>query len=312
MPGHVARWLILAVALTGIANRPAWGQREGAPRLSLPDGVAMREEVYKTVDGVTLSMQIYQPVNHQAGDRRAAIVFFFGGGWRNGSTGQFAPHAAFLASRGMVAMTADYRVHSRHQVKVSQCVADARSAIRWVRSNAGRLGIDPDRIAAGGGSAGGHLAAATATISSFDEPDEDLRTIAKPNALALFNPALDLTPAGFGRDDPGQRGNELYQRLGAAPEALSPQYYITDKIPPTIIFHGTADTVVPFAQAEAFCRAMQEAGNRCTVAAYEGQGHGFFNHGRGDGRAYTDTLRKLDEFLIALGYLEGQPAKGQE
>src|SRR2546425_12315614 len=118
-------------------------------------------EAYKTVGDTKLNLYVYYPPGHKASDKRAAIVFFFGGGWTGGSPGQFEQHCKHLASRGMVAMTADYRVASRNQVKAVSCVADAKSAIRFVRQEAARLGIDPNRIAAGGGSAGGHIAACT-------------------------------------------------------------------------------------------------------------------------------------------------------
>src|SRR5437870_9383869 len=112
-------------------------------------------ETYKTVGDTKLDLYVYYPAGHKASDKRAAIVFFFGGGWTNGSPGQFEQHCKHLASRGMVAMTADYRVASRNQVKAVSCVADAKSAIRYVRKEAARLGIDPNRIVAAGGSAGG-------------------------------------------------------------------------------------------------------------------------------------------------------------
>ena len=90
-------------------------------------------------------------------------------------------------------MTADYRVASRHAAKVVDCIKDAKSAVRWIRTNAARLGIDPNRIVAGGGSAGAHIAAAAANIRDFDEPGEDRSTSSVPNALVLFNP-----PGGAG------------------------------------------------------------------------------------------------------------------
>src|SRR6478672_10856667 len=111
-------------------------------------------ETYKTVADAKLNLYVYYPSGHKPTDKRAAIVFFFGGGWQNGSPGQFEQHCKHLASRGMVAITADYRVASRPQVKAVECVKDAKSAIRYVRKEAARLGVDPNRIAAGGGSAG--------------------------------------------------------------------------------------------------------------------------------------------------------------
>jgi len=78
--------------------------------------------------------------------------------------------------------------------------------------------------------------------------------------------------------------------------------------PPTIIFHGKADTTVPYATVELFTKAMTDAGNKCTLMGYEGQAHGFFNYGRNGGEYYPKTIASLDEFLVGLGYLE--PAKG--
>ena len=114
-----------------------------------------RVEVYKTIGDVKLKIYIYEPKGHKAGAKRPAIVFFFGGGWRGGTPRQFLEHCRYLASKGMVAMTVDYRVSSRQGTKPVHCVRDGKSAVRWIRQNADRLGIDPDRVVSGGGSAGG-------------------------------------------------------------------------------------------------------------------------------------------------------------
>ncbi|MBI5758134.1 MAG: alpha/beta hydrolase [Planctomycetales bacterium] len=263
-----------------------------------------RTEVYKTVGETQLKLFVFTPPGHQASDKRPAVVFFFGGGWNSGSPGQFAPHSERLAARGMVAICADYRVNSRHKAQVKDCVTDAKSAIRWVRSNAAKLGIDPNRIAAGGGSAGGHLAAAVATLDGFDEKTEDASISSRPNSLLLFNPALDLTPDGFGRKADEKKADNFRERLGAEAKALSPAHNIKSGGPPTILFHGRADTTVPFKQAEEFARRMKEAGNRCDLVGYEGQPHGFFNFGRNENKFYDDTLAKADAFLVSLGWLE--------
>ncbi len=266
-----------------------------------------RSEVYKEIGDVKLSLSIFEPA---AGSKtaRPAIVFFFGGGWTNGNPKQFEQHCRHLASRGMVAITADYRVASRHQVKVTACVADAKSAIRWVRENAERLGIDPDRIAAGGGSAGGHLAAAAATLPMFDEPTENRQVSSVPNALVLFNPALVLAPfEGIALEDFESRVPA--ERLGADPVKLSPVHHVKKGAPPAIIFHGRADTTVPYSTAQGFTRVMQTAGNRCELAGFDGQAHGFFNYGRGDGTGYRATVAAMDAFLVSLGYLPRETAK---
>jgi hypothetical protein len=152
-----------------------------------PDMQADAVEVYKTVGDVKLSLYLFRPPDHKSSDRRPAIVFFFGGGWRAGSPRQFEQQCRYLASRGMLAIAADYRVASRHNVKVVSCVADAKSAVRWVRVHAGTLGVDPEKIVAAGGSAGGHLAACTGTITGLDEQGEDLGVSSRPNAMILFN-----------------------------------------------------------------------------------------------------------------------------
>jgi acetyl esterase len=259
-------------------------------------------EVYKTVGDTRLKVHIFTPEGHRPASPRPAIVFFFGGGWFGGSVNQFAPHCRRLAAQGMVAMVADYRVYSRHRARVMDCAADAQSAIRWVRANAKRLGIDPNRIAAGGGSAGGHLAACTAMTRDFTTA-EDPSISFRPNALVLFNPALDLRTFERRRRNNRERSPAFRDRLGAEAETLSPAAQVKPGLPPALIFHGKADTTIPYAEAEKFTEEMQSAGNRCTLVGYEGQGHGFFNAHRRERKYFEDTYRRMQDFLAALGYL---------
>ncbi|MCX7826265.1 MAG: alpha/beta hydrolase [Verrucomicrobiae bacterium] len=296
-----------------IALTPLWAQQAASKRPKRsgfeypPQLPGAKVEVYKTVGDVKLNLYIFAPEGHQPDDKRPAIVFFFGGAWTTGSPGQFLHQCEYLASRGMVAMTADYRVASRHQVKLVQCVADAKSAIRWVRANAKRLGVDPDRIAAGGGSAGGHLAGAVGTIEGLDEKGEDTTVSSKPNAMVMFNPALVLAPL----QGDGVVGNDRLklteERCGIAPVKISPCHHVRPGAPPAIIFHGMADTTVPYATARAFTEAMKKAGNRCELVGFEGQPHGFFNFGRGENKYFVETTRKMDLFLASLGWLKGEP-----
>lgn len=254
-----------------------------------------REVVYKTVGDVQLKLYLFTHPEHSPTDKRAAIVFFFGGGWNSGSPTQFYPHCEYLASRGMVALSADYRVFSRHKTSPRECVKDGKSAIRWIRQHAGELGIDPDRIAAAGGSAGGHVAAATGTVTAFNEEKEDLTVSSLPNALVLFNPVLDTGP-----------GTQAHKRVTEYWQDISPMHNINGNTPATIIFLGTKDEVVPLESAEAFKTKMAEKGIRCDLEIYEGQKHGFFNFKNKEN--YTDTVKKMDRFLSSLGYLESLPA----
>jgi len=248
--------------------------------------------VYKTVGSVQLKLHVFEPEGHRAGSKRPAIVFFFGGGWVGGSPSQFYHHGAYLASRGMVAFAAEYRVRKTHKTTPFECVQDGKSAIRWVRSHAEELGIDPDRIAASGGSAGGHVAAATATVPGLNEPGEDTSISAVPNALVLFNPVYDNGPNGYGYD----RVKERYQEI-------SPFHNIRSGIPPAIVFFGTKDKLVPVETAKAFKAKMEAVGSRSELIFFEGEPHGFFNYGRGDGSNYRKTVAAMDKFLTSLGFL---------
>ncbi len=273
-------------------------------------------EVYREVNGVKLNAYIFTPPGQRATDRRPAVLFFFGGGWKGGSPGQFLPQSLYLAQRGMVAIACDYRVLSRHGVIPQDCLRDAKAAIRWARANAVRLGIDPDRIVAGGGSAGGHLAAAIALVPGFEDGAHP-EVSSMPNALALFNPAVVLAQvegqAGLLSDE---KFVDIRGRADGRPQEISPYHFIRTGLPPSILFHGTKDEAVPFPTVELFAKAMIAAGNRCELKAYEGQPHGFFNPGRGQGppreeasRCFHRTIRELDTFFVSLGYLQASATR---
>jgi acetyl esterase/lipase len=291
------------IAASGMGQQAQ--QRRGGQRGYPPEMEGAKVEVYKTISDVKLNIYIFEPEGHKATDDRAAIVFFFGGGWKGGSPKQFEHQCRYLASRGMVALTADYRVQSRHGVKVPQCIADAKSAVRWVRANAKRLGIDPNRIAAGGGSAGGHLAAATGLIQGFDEPKEDQTVNSVPNALVLFNPAVGLAPFEGSQPFDPERNAGIRQRLGDDPEAVSPAHHVRKGAPPAIVFFGTNDRLLDGARY--MQERMEAEGNRCELLTWKGLPHGFFNWGRYDNKPFVETMQAADKFLASLGYLEGEP-----
>ena len=303
LPCFVLALALSAHVLCGAEKTPAQRPR---PRSYPPVLPGAKVETYKTIGETNLQLYIYTPAEPAPTNGRPAIVFFFGGGWTSGSPQQFEKHCQYFASRGMVAITADYRVASRQHAKVAQCVADAKSAIRWVRKNAARLGIAPNRIIASGGSAGGHLAACVAVVPGLDEPGEDTSISAVPNAAVLFNPALVLAPLD-GQAFGGAGARLDADRMGVEPLLLSPAHQVRPGAPPIIVFHGRADTTVPFATAEAFAAKMKAAGNRCELVGFDGQTHGFFNYGRESNRYFIQTLKQTDEFLASLGYLSGPP-----
>jgi acetyl esterase/lipase len=290
--------VIRAAALSSVfIGSPLAAQRSYPPEIE-----GAQVEVYKSVGGFDLRLWIFAPDGHTAESSSPAIIFFFGGGWLNGSPEQFVAQSKYFAERGMVAMVADYRVKSRNGVQAVKCVEDAKSAIRWARANAARLGIDPDRLVAGGGSAGGHLAASCGILPLYDNPEEDLSISSQRNALALFNPVLVVARVENMLPQDEDKLKNLQQRLGVEPSTLSPYHNLRAGLPPAIIFHGTDDTTVPYASIQLFVEQSKEFGNRCELVTYEGEGHGFFNHGRKQNQPFNDTVAKLDAFLVSLGY----------
>ncbi|MEY2880762.1 MAG: Carboxylesterase NlhH [Verrucomicrobiota bacterium] len=285
--------LALALLLVGTTRPALAAAADAAPTDFKPDRVT----AYKTVDGVELKLHVFAPAGLKAADRRPAIVFFFGGGWNSGDPKQFYQQARALAEQGMVAVSADYRVKSRNKTTPFECVQDGRSAIRWVREHAAALGVDPDRIVAAGGSAGGHVAACTALIAGgVEAAGENLKVSSLPNALVLFNPVLDTTERGY-----GAKSFKPEQQM-----ALSPCHHVRKGLVPTIIFHGTADKTVPFENAERFTRLMTEAGNECVLVPFAGKDHGFFNgkffRPSSDGADYDAIMKRTAEFLTAHGF----------
>lgn len=256
----------------------------------------IENQVYKVTPQDTLTIDIYYPETY-GGEQLPAVVFFFGGGWTGGNRQHFSPYSKYLASRGMIAITADYRIYRKHGTRPQEAVMDARSAMRYIKQHAKEIGIDTTRLAAGGGSAGGHLAMATASLKGVDDPD-DLRDVSPmPDALLLYNPVVNTTSEGYGAS-----------KVGADTLRLSPYHHILSDTPPVLIFHGEDDSTVPLSNIRDLEAKLEALLVPHVIHTYPGQGHGFFNLNREDGVYFRKTLYQTDLFLQNLGYLDGPPS----
>ncbi|HQY06289.1 MAG TPA: alpha/beta hydrolase [Lacunisphaera sp.] len=232
---------------------------------------------------VPMRLFVVKPAGWKAGDRRPALMFFFGGGWTTGTPQSSIFWARFAAELGMVGIAPDYRTKGRHDVSPLGSVADSRAALRWVQDHAGELGLDPARIAVGGNSAGGHVALWTALAATPPGSDPAEAPRLKPAALILFSTVSDTSPKlGY-----------TPKRFGADATALSPLDQLDANMPPVLAFHGDADKTVPLAQAIALRDKLMEGGNACELHIVPGGGHNF-------GNDVPEWREKSRELMIAF------------
>ncbi len=244
--------------------------------------------VYKTVENRDLKLYVHTPPGWQATDSRPAIVWFFGGAWNTGTPMIFRPQADYFSQeRGMVAIRVDYRVAQRDGITANGYLSgmDAKSAMRWVRQNAGILGIDTNKVVAGGDSAGGHLALVT-WRDDLNDPNDDLSIPARADAFVLSNPYVKI-------------------QNGAEGDAASVWPVITNSPPAMWFAYGTADSLAyngtnPDSGSNYIDECVAE-GVDVTTYIVEGAGHGFCASG-----AYlAPATEQMDNFLVAKGFLSG-------
>lgn len=237
-----------------------------------------------------LYLHVFQPDGWKATDRRPCFLVIHGGGWAGGEPRRMYPFAEHFSRLGMVGISLHYRLlDPKRGTTVFDCVQDGRSAVRFLKTHADTLGIDPDKIIVSGGSAGGHVAVATALFDGVDEAGESTEVSPVPAALVLLFPVIDTSSEGYGQTKIGDRWQEL-----------SPVHQVRGQVPPTLIFHGTGDTVTPFAGAKAFQAAMQQWGNRCELDVHDGGRHGYLMF---DQQQYRETIAKTERFLESLELL---------
>jgi acetyl esterase/lipase len=219
--------------------------------------------IYRDLKPEALRLHVVKPKNWKADDKRPALVWFFGGGWTRGIPGP--GWAKWAASLGFVGIVPDYRTKDRFGTSPLSSVADSRAALHWVEEHAAELGIDPNRIVVGGNSAGGHVALWTAITHTPPGSIEAEAPKIKPVALVLTSAVSDTskktgyTPARFGDDA----------------LALSPVHQLDAKMPPTLAFHGDADTTVPQRETLALRDKLLATGNICEFVNVPGGSHNF-------------------------------------
>lgn len=248
--------------------------------------------IYKHTAGEAQAMEIYFPEGHDPTTAKTpCVLLFHGGGWGGGDLEMFRYQCKYFASRGLVAATANYRMIPAAERKslpegVSRkqfCITDAKSAIRWVKQNADELGIDPEKIITGGGSAGGHISILATTNPGLNDPADPKDYDTSVVAYLLFNPALSAADAQY-------------------PEVDAMQY-LTDDFAPAVVFFGTEDKwKVGWDAAHAKLNDLG-AGERIHLWIADGASHAFFNN-----PPWIDlTLIEADRFLVSLDLLEGEP-----
>lgn len=271
-----------------LAASGALAQQLNDPPFQLPDSVEMRRDaVYATYGTRQMHADLFLP--KQGSGPRPAVVYVHGGGWSGGNKQQFHRQAAHMATKGFAGVCVEYRLSG--EAKYPAAIDDVRAAIRWLRANARQYGIDPRRIGAAGGSAGGHLAALAGVTGKGQD------SVA---AVAAFNPAVDI--AGFGRKAPENVSGTLYKFFGrsyqeaaALYKSASPLDLVHAGAPPFLFLHGTADTTVPYQQSADMQAALRKAGVKAEMFTAEGAAHGFFNRPPWFGPA----LKRMEEFFVA-------------
>lgn len=250
-----------------------------------------REFVYKRVGEQELKCFVYDPEGHAVDAKAPVIVLFFGGAWNHGTADQASAFCDYFSKHGLVSIAADYRVRKRGAKSPKDCVKDAKSMIRWIKENHEALGVDPERVIAGGFSAGGHIAAAAGAGVEIDEVSDDLSVSARPAALVLFNPVYDNSKKGY--------GHNVVKNYW---EMISPKHNLDKKTPPTVVFLGDKDKFISVELAEDYQKVMKGLGVRSDLHIYKGRGHGFMNlPSSGKGNKHFDlTVRESVKFLESL------------
>ncbi|MBX7258606.1 MAG: alpha/beta hydrolase [Candidatus Hydrogenedentes bacterium] len=265
-----------------------------------------RGKVYADLGDKKLKMTLYLPEDDGAA-LRPGVVLIHGGAWIFGTRYQQLWYCRHFARHGYVVMTIDYRLMPKHPFP--NCLHDCKAAVRWMRLNAEKYRVDPDRIFAFGASAGGHLASLLATTNSEDGFEGDANPGASSEiraAISLYG-AVDLT---LYRDEPrfGVFGKmtkqfmkeftapEAHDADDAAVEVASPITYARPTSKPVLLVHGTDDILVHYEQSVRFHERLKELGVPTRLITAENRNHGFdYVHTRQRRKIFREMLAFYEE-----------------
>jgi len=239
----------------------------------VPDDVEeYKDIIYKTVDSTNLKLDIYHAKN--ISESAPLLLFIHGGAWKKGNKHDYLRYLVDFARKGYVTATVQYRFSNK--VKFPAQLQDVKAAIRWLKKNADNYNINSKKVAVIGGSAGGHLAMMagyTSGISEFNEETESPYSSEVQAVVNLYGPA-DLTTE-YAREQSSVT-NLIGKKYNEAPELFqkaSPTNYITADDPPTLIFQGTIDELVPFSQSDNLTKQLENAGAQVEYHKLEGWPH---------------------------------------
>ena len=235
-----------------------------------------------------LHLDIYRPP--AGAEKRMATIHIHGGGFTGGSKDTLVERVPPYAARGYLAIAVQYRLAG--EAKWPSQIEDVKAAIRWARANAKSLGFDPEKIAVVGHSAGGHLAlfaAGTPNRPEFEGKGGTPGAGTQVAACCAYYPATEVRPQRDGT------ANNLMPAGSdeAAHRAASPLTYITAAFPPTVIFHGTADTTIPLESSERLFKQLRDVKVPVEFHAIEGVPHVFDSN-----KEYAETAAGLADFFI--------------
>jgi acetyl esterase/lipase len=228
--------------------------------------------VFGTGGGRDLRCDVYRPAS---GDKRTALVFFHGGGFTGSSKDTIASRVGHYAAIGYTCVAAEYRL--AQEAKWPAQIEDAKACIRWTRANAASLGVDADRIGVVGFSAGGMLSLIAAGTGDRAEYEGSGGNEGVSTAIAVcfvYYPATGIGLGPNGEEHPLMRlGTTLddYDNANAA-NLVAPEF------PPTVFFHGTADTTIPLESSVRLSEALRAVGVPVELHAVEGVPHAFDRH----------------------------------